>query len=78
VANPYSRCGECKGNMWPSGQKDHMHLPEEEKRKVLKLKYRVRKTGWNKPAPPRTNPAGGNKNKKRSGNGPRKRAYGPF
>lgn len=68
----YSKCYECKGNMWPPGQiKDHIHLVDPT---VLKKKLRTAKTGWNKPAGPRSNPP----RAKHKTLAPRRRAYGPF
>lgn len=72
MANPYSRCGQCKGNMWPGGQMDHPHGTPENN--PLKEKYRTKPVTRSFPAKPRTNSAVG---KVRS-IVPRKRAYGPF
>ena len=80
MANPYSKCGLCLGNMWPPTQIfTHRHLTIEEKRAVLKRKYRVGKRGWNKAANPRTGNSHG-PTPKRSGKTlvSRRRAYGPF
>lgn len=70
MANPYSRCGKCKGNMWAPGQMEHIHLADP----GLKHKYLVKKHGRSVPATPRTN-AARNKGKTLR---PRRRAYGPF
>ena len=74
MANPYARCGPCKGNFWPSGLKEHKHLTTEELVATLKLKHRTRGTGRNVPAKPRTNSPRPNVKTI----APRRRAYGPF
>lgn len=75
MANIVHTCSEC-GNRWPDNQqgKEHVHLTAEERKKQLKLKYRTRKTGWDKKPNPRTNgPRAKSKTLR-----PRRKAYGPF
>lgn len=60
--------------MWPPQQlADHVHLSEEDTKR-LKKKYRVGKRGWDKvPAARSNSPKGATKTL-----APRRRAYGPF
>lgn len=74
MANPYSKCGMCGGNMWPGSQMDHPHTDGTQM--PLKKKYRLRPITRSAPVASRTNPSNGKTGKRSIA--PRRHAYGPF